>query len=171
MNKSVGYKGISLIECINPKIKKYRVRWDFKPYTNEEGIEDMVTFMEDNFLHKPTIDEIKEKILSWANSEIDKKIISNFVWKDMSVWLSTENQFNYKAAYDIAVQTNGANLPVVFKFGDTYNPTYYMFNTIEDLTDFYMKAMEFVNKTLAEGWYYKDNIDWSNYEEELLKLK
>ena len=35
----------------------------------------------------------------------------------MPVWLSSENQFNYKAAYDLAVQTGGATLPVTFKFG------------------------------------------------------
>ena len=27
------------IECINPKLKKYRVRWNFTPYINEYGEE------------------------------------------------------------------------------------------------------------------------------------
>ena len=30
----------------------------------------------------------------------------------MNIWLSSENQFNYKVAYDLALQTNGANLPI-----------------------------------------------------------
>jgi hypothetical protein len=40
----------------------------------------------------------------------------------MPVWLSTENQFNYKAAFDLATQTGGKSLPVTFKFGSTNNP-------------------------------------------------
>ena len=47
------------------------------------------------------IDKMRE------NDERDEKIVSGFVWRDMQVWLSSENQFNYKAAYDLAVQTKG----------------------------------------------------------------
>lgn len=76
----------------------------------------------------------------------------------MPIWLSSENQFNYKAAYDLAV-TFGGNLPCVFKFGTTENPIYYEFTETEDLTDFYLSAMNYINNTLAEGWKEKDNID------------
>lgn len=106
---------------------------------------------------------INSFILSWYNSEIDKKIVSGFVWKEMPIWLSSENQFNYKAAYDLAV-TFGGNLPCVFKFGTTDNPIYYEFQTTEDLSDFYLSAMSYINKTLAEGWIQKDSIDWSVYD-------
>ena len=88
----------------------------------------------------------------------------------MPVWLSSENQFNYKAAYDLAVQTSGSNLPVTFKFGDTKNPVYYKFETIEDLQDFYMKAMIHVNSVLSEGWTSKDSIEWEEYEKILETL-
>ena len=80
------------------------------------------------------------------------------------VWLSTENQFNYKAAYDLAVQTNGANLPQVFKFGSTENPEYYKFETVEELTDFYIKATTYINQCLAVGWAKKDSINWDEYQ-------
>lgn len=52
----------------------------------------------------------------------------------------------------IAVQTNGANLPQVFKFGDTLNPIYYKFETVEDIADFYTKASTYINQVLAIGW-------------------
>lgn len=94
----------------------------------------------------------------------DELILSGFIWKDMSVWLSSENQFNYKAAYDLAVQTNGANLPQVFKFGDTLNPIYYKFETVEDIADFYTKASTYINQVLAVGWAKKDNINWDDYK-------
>lgn len=94
----------------------------------------------------------------------DELILSGFIQKDMSVWLSSENQFNYKAAYDLAVQTNGANLPQVFKFGDTLNPIYYKFETVEDIADFYTKASTYINQVLAVGQAKKDNINWDDYK-------
>lgn len=169
MNKSFGSKGVAPIECINPKLKKYRIRWDVQPYVNEDGEEQGVSFMEVEILHKPTLSEVKNIVLNGYNAITDGKILSGFVWKDMPVWLSTENQFNYKAAYDLAFQTNGASLPTVFKFGTTENPIYYKFDTLEELSDFYIKAMTYINEQLAIGWAKKDSIDWSVYESELNK--
>lgn len=164
MNRSYGSEGIALIECINPRLNKYRVRWDIQPYYNANGENMGVSFVEKEFLYKPTIAEIKETILNWMNEQTDNRIISGFVWNDMQVWLSSENQFNYKAAYDLAVQTNGVNLPTVFKFGTTEKPIYHKFDTVEELSDFYIKAMKYINEQLAIGWYAKDNFDWSEYE-------
>ena len=170
MNRSYGSEGIALIECINPRLNKYRVRWDIQPYFNANGENMGVSFVEKEFLYKPTIAEVKETILNWMNEQTDNRIISGFVWNDMQVWLSSENQFNYKAAYDLAVQTNGVNLPTVFKFGTTEEPIYHKFDTVEELSDFYIKAMKYINEQLAVGWYKKDNIDWSGYEEILNKI-
>ena len=82
---------------------------------------------------------VKDKVNKFINEETDWKIKSGFTWKDYKVWLSSENQFNYKAAYDLAVQTNGVSLPVTFKFGDNDNQVYYKFTTLEELTDFINK--------------------------------
>lgn len=167
MKRSQGGKGLSLIECINPKYKKYRVRWDFQPYVDEDGYE-LISFVEAELKHKPSLEEVKSLILTWKNGEIDKKILEGFVWNGMSVWLSSENQFNYKAAYDLAIQTNGANLPITFKFGSTDEPTYYTFESVEVLSDFYIKAMTYINEQLVIGWQEKDSFDWSEYEKALL---
>lgn len=165
MDKRVyGSVGVALIECINPRYRKYRVRWDVQPYTDEDGNARGVSFVETEFKHKPTMAEVKDVILGWMNKKIDEKILSGFVWNEMPVWLSTENQFNYKAAYDLAVQTQGASLPVMFKFGDTENPVYHTFTALDDLADFYMLAMAYINEQLAQGWEAKDAIDWSEYE-------
>lgn len=116
------------------------------------------------FKKRLTFIQIKDFILSEINKATDEKILSGFIWKDMQVWLSSENQFNYKAAYDLAVQTNGENLPTIFKFGSTDNPVYYKFETIEELTDFYTKAVKFINEQLAIGWAKKDSINWDDYK-------
>lgn len=147
-----------LVECINPITDKWMVLWD------EQNEGDSVSYQAETFTHKPTIAEIKDTILDWYNKKIDQEILTGFVWKGIPVWLSMENQFNYKAAYDLAVQTNGANLPQVFKFGDTSNPIYYKFETVEDITDFYIKARTYINQVLAIGWEKKDSINWDDYK-------
>ena len=60
-----------------------------------------------NLPYKPTLESLKSIILSLENSKIDREIKEGYVWEGMNVWLSSENQFNYKAAYDLAVQTQG----------------------------------------------------------------
>lgn len=135
--------------------------------TDEEGNKipsNVGTWTEAIIKPKPSLEQIKTFIINAINKRTDEKIISGFEWNGMAVWLSTENQFNYKAAYDLAVQTGGANLPTVFKFGDNDNPQYHKFETVEELTDFYMKAMAYVNEQLAIGWTKKDMIDWEQYK-------
>jgi hypothetical protein len=98
---------IKYIECINNKLNKWRIRWDIQPeyQQNEEGNQEErgVSFLEYEFKHKPSLDEIKDVVLKWYNDRIDAQIYSGFVWKNMPVWLSKENQFNYKSAFDLAV--------------------------------------------------------------------
>lgn len=176
MIRSRGLKtGYSPVTKVSDNV--YYIRWDYKPEMDKieqknelsgetEVIEqetDYATWMVEIFHHKPTLSYIKNMILDWNNKQVDYKILNNFVWNDMKIWLSTENQFNYKAAYDLAIQTNGANLPIVFKFGTTEEPVYHNFETLEDLSNFYVSAMTYINNTLAEGWNKKDNIDWSVY--------
>lgn len=172
MRRSEGSKGIAIVECINHYIGKYRIRWDVQPKeTTEEGYE-AVTFYETELIqrYKPRLSDVKSAIISSINKDTDEKIISGFRWKDMPIWLSSENQFNYKAAYDLTLQSEGKTLPVLFKFGTTEEPIYYSFETIEELSDFYIKAMKHISDTLAEGWKEKDSIDWSLYEESLKSL-
>lgn len=118
-----------------------------------------------------TFDDVKNAITADINAQTDEKILSGMIWTPISggnpipVWLSTENQFNFKSAYDLAVQTNGATLPVTFKMGEDIegNPIYHTFETMEDVNDFYLKAVAYVNQCLNEGWQRKDAIDWNDY--------
>lgn len=164
-----GNDNLSLVECCNNKLQKYRVRTDFQVYINPITEEESgVTFIEIEFPYKPSIKEVKEFVLGIINLQTDEKILSEFIWNNKPVYLSTENQFNFKAAYDLAVQTNGQNLPITFKLGEINDePIYHTFTTVEELADFYMKATAYINQCLNEGWQKKDNIDWSIYEEAL----
>ncbi len=117
------------------------------------------------FDHKPTENEIRDVIVKQINANTDEKILTGFVWQDKKVWLSTENEFNFKAAYDLAVQTGGATLPVKFKLSEDGSglPVYHTFTKLSEFTDFYAKAIAFVNLTLNEGWLEKDSIDMTNF--------
>ena len=156
--KIENYKPISVIGN-----NLYLICWDLKEYKIEDEGE-FGTWMEEMVRFKPSLEYIKNLILCWHNEQIDEKIISGFKWNDMPIWLSSENQFNYKAAYDLAVQTGGANLPITFKFGTTYEPVYHIFSTVEELNEFYLAAMQYINDTLAAGWAEKDAIDWGLYK-------
>lgn len=115
---------------------------------------------------KPSLTQATDGIIADINARTDEKILSGFVWNDINVWLSTENQFNFKAAYDLAVQTGGANLPVKFKLGESAEkePIYHTFSEMAEFTDFYTKAVAYINQCLQEGWDEKDAMDFSPYE-------
>ena len=109
------------------------------------------------FLKTPTKSEVLDLLINHINKLTDEKILSGFVWNGVNVWLSTENQFNFKAAYDVAVQTNGASLPIKFKLGEIDNvPQYYTFEDMATFTDFYTKAIAFIMNALNDGWIEKD---------------
>ena len=113
-----------------------------------------------------TLADVKQAVIAGINARTDEKILSGFVWNDKPVWLSSENQFNFKAAFDLAMMTEGATLPVTFKLGEQEDgtPVYHEFATVGDLQSFYTGAVAYINRTLAEGWAEKDGIDWAPYE-------
>ena len=155
---------------------RVKVAFDYEVFYDEDEEGNKIpsnvgTWTEAIIKPTPSLEQIKSFILNAINKRTDEKILSGFVWNDNQVWLSSENQFNYKAVYDVAVQTNGANLPLTFKFGDSENPIYYEFEELEDLQDFYLKALEHINEQLVIGWKKKDSIDWSVYENALNNLK
>ena len=131
MRRVEGSSGVSLMECTNPVKDKWRIRWDVQEKENGSA-----SYMEEEFGHKPTDEEIHTLVMSW---------------------------YNYKAAYDLAVQTGGETLPVTFKFGSDEQPEYHTFTQLEELKDFYTKAVGFIQTVLAEGWEKKDKFNLELY--------
>lgn len=153
-----GSSEVAPIECVHPRKNRWRIRWDVRK--EEDG---STTYEEAEFDHRPSDEEIRSTIIAAYNRQVDEAILSGFQWDGAHVWLTGENQFNYKAAFDLAVQTNGANLPVVFKFGTDEKPEYREFSTVEDLKAFYTAALSHVQKELTKGWEAKDAIDIERY--------
>lgn len=112
--------------------------------------------------HKPDELELKEDITALIDHFTDERILTGFQWNGGNVYLSQENQMNFKAAYDLAVQTQGATLPIKFKLGEDEdcNPIYHTFAELSEFTDFYTKAVAFIVTALNEGWNEKDSVDY-----------
>lgn len=111
-----------------------------------------------NYDHEPTEAEVKADVDALVNAETDARILTGFVWNGIHVYLSTENQYNFKAAYDLAVQTSGSILPITMKLGTDAegNVAYHTFEDVSDFTDFYTKAFAYINEALVAGWTEKD---------------
>lgn len=166
MIKLEGNSGVALIECLNPRKQRYAVRWGVTPKIDEDGneVENNVTFYEEIFNHKPTLQEIQDVIIDWYNTEIDKKILNGFKYQGYEVWLTSENQRNYESALNQAIRTNGKSLPEIYKFGSNAQPVYKQFNTIDELQNFVTEVYDYIKKTLNDGWKVKNAINWSVYE-------
>ena len=158
MKRIQGNPGVKLLECTNPVKNKWRIRWDV-----QQADEQNATYMEHEFNHKPSPDEIRSTVINWIDQQTDLAIIEGFSYQGAQVWLSTENQFNYKAAFDLAVQSQGATLPVKFKLGTTEQPVYREFNSVQELSLFYTAALAHIQQSLELGWHKKDSFDLQPY--------
>lgn len=151
---------LPLLEVYNAVKGQWRLRWRGLP--QGEWVECITDC-------KPTLGCIKRYILEWHNQQINKEILSGHRWRGMLVWLSAENQQNYKASFDLAMQFGGqgGTLPLVYKFGEELEPVYHQFNDLEELKEFYLSTVVYVKDVLANGWERKDDIDWTPYEQAL----
>lgn len=115
-----------------------------------------------NYNHQPTEEEIKSDLVELIDAITDDKILNTFKWNNMPVYLSIENQMNFKAVYDLAVQTSDSILPVKFKLGENADGkiVYYTFDSLDVFTDFYTKAVNHIVTCVNEGWTEKDAIDY-----------
>ena len=168
MNTVHGGQYPKLVELSNPVRKLYKIRYDIS-YDKDSN---NYIYQEENFVGKPTIDMIRDTIYSYYNLLAKNEIQTGFKYggtgEESTVWLSTENQFNYKAAYDLAVQTNGFTLPYTIIEGSYDNPNKITFTTLSDFKVFYVAMMNFINTTLEEYRYKKESVDFEQYKE-LLK--
>ena len=136
---------------------KYLVVFGF--YTDDDGS----YRWRKQYDHKPTLAELKSDINALINMMTDETILNGFSWNSKPVYLSQENQINFKAAYDLAVQTEGAILPIKFKLGEDSDgePVYHTFTSLNAFSDFYTRAVAFITAALANGWQQKDSVDYT----------
>ena len=69
MKKSIGSKGISLIELINPRLTKYRVRFALAEYVDKEFGGNGKEFYELEYQYKPQLETIVKDIMPAIRDE------------------------------------------------------------------------------------------------------
>lgn len=127
---------------------------------------------------KPNLEAVKKAVIADINAQTDEKILNGFPWAilhgehagdTVNVWLSEENQRNFSEAQRVAAMTEGANLPLQVKVSEGADgmPVYDSFETIQEITNFYLAGVQFINATLQAGWAEKDAINWTPYEQAL----
>ncbi|MBQ3421256.1 MAG: hypothetical protein IJH34_06225 [Romboutsia sp.] len=115
------------------------------------------------FNHKPSANEIQKFVFDEINDKVKSMILLNFKWNGFDVYLSKENQMNYKSFYDLAFQTKGASLPVTLKFEKNGKAEYFTFDDLDIFTDFYKGMVKHINNCLAYGWSLKDKFHKEDY--------
>lgn len=139
--------------------------YDMQPENDEKH----ATWHEVSFYHRldarPTLAQIKAAITADINRRVTDRITATLTWNGKPVWLSTENQMDWKAAYDRAVQTDGAPLPQKFKLGEDADglPVYHTFTSLNAFSDFTDTWQQHIQQCLQDGWQMKDTMDWSVY--------
>ena len=129
-----------------------------------------------------TLQDVKDAIIRDINDRTDNRILNGFPWtvlrgdhhgETVNVWLSSENQRNFSEAQRVAGMTNGQNLPLQVKVSETDDkePIYDLFETVQEITTFYLGGVAFIDQCLKEGWTEKDSIDWEPYEQALNHYK
>lgn len=157
-----GSAGAAAMECVNPRKDKWRVR--FGMVENNDGT---ATWIEADFAHKPTDEEVRNAIAEYYNGETSAKILSGYKWNGQTVWLSVENQMNYKAELEVMNVTGSISRPVRLKLGTDAEPVYYDIETEEEYTEFVAGMTRHISTALREGWEKKD----AAMKEWLLEIK
>ena len=159
MKRIFGPLSASPVECTNPVRDTWRARWDYR--TNPDS--GATSYVEEEYDHQPTPAEVAASHRSWVNTQVDERILSGFSFEGASVWLSTENQLNYTAAFQLATSTGGSSLPVTLKFGADDSPVFRTFSSLEDITAFYRAMQQHISSAVAWGWEQKGLFDTSPY--------
>jgi hypothetical protein len=107
---------------------------------------------------KISVETLVKRSNETINREIDRKILNDFVWKDNEFYLSMENQFNFKNLYDLR---SVKKYPITIKS----KTGFITLESAEEVEDFYISGVMFIEATLQEGWQKKKD------EEEKIRSK
>lgn len=160
--KYIFYRGGKFVICYNVE------EFDERYYVVSETYADNIFGM--------TFDGLKDLVLGDINDSVDEKILSGFQWTVLhgddagttaNVWLSKENQNNFKAKHDAAKEyPQLVSWPMKYKIGEKEDktPVYEYFQNIEELAQFYLGGISYIEQCYNEGWAKKDAVDWTPYE-------
>ena len=109
------------------------------------------------FDHKPTPEEIKEKVLEAIDIETRARITGDLTYDGYKINLSVENQLNY------AMFKNMGRYPVVIKVEDANGSDVTLSLTKESYAAFYSSVQNHIRDCLQSCWAEKTSLDLSCY--------
>lgn len=149
------------IECVD-KMSLYAVRWDYRSEVVDEEV--IHTCMQEMYPAKPTLAQIKATIYTWFNEVAKDAIMGTFLWRGVQLWLSTENQSNYAAAYSM-LQAGVQLLPITLRGGSDEEPVYLTIETKAEFDEFWQSARRHIDTIRQSTWDAKAAFDFSDYTE------
>lgn len=156
MKRAEGTRDVAPIECLNPRKGIWRVRLDITE--TEDGAE----WMEHDFDHRPTVEELRTLYYDWVDESVRQRIEGGMTYEGSKVWLSQENQMNYMAACLSNVKITGL-ISVKVRLGTAENPVYKTFKSFLTLLDFYRQVQQHIQDCLSDGWAKKDAFNVQPY--------
>lgn len=114
------------------------------------------------FTHKPTLDEIKKLVWATIDAETKDKIVNQFEYEGIKVWLTDEKQRNFAS-----IENNeSVTFPLTLKLNEKADatPIYHTFQTRGEFKKFSEAAACFILETIRNGWKEKDNVDWDVFD-------
>lgn len=96
-------------------------------------------------------DELVLNLSNKINSDTDSKILNDFVYQDKGFYLSLENQFNYKSAYD-------ARNIISYPYSVKGKTEFISFANAIELEVFYLAGFAYISNCIAEGWTAKEAL-------------
>ncbi len=124
---------------------------------------------------KPTSEDALKLVIEDINKLTDEKILNGYEWtilhgadagKTVKVWLSKENQNNFKAKHDAAlVYPEIVTFPMTYKVSedDSGKAVYEVFESIQELAQFYLGGLAYIEQCYGAGWQMKDSLKAEDY--------
>lgn len=127
--------------------------------SNDESYEKVVCFYQTAYRGKPSVSTIIKDICDDIDTRAKDEIQNGFVYEDIPVYLSVENQLNFSSAYSIA------------SIGDTFSPitlrlstdNYKTFNSLDEMRMFIVEYTEYIQSILKKYWSIKDKLNTNDY--------
>ena len=111
MKRVQGTKGVSLFECINADQNKWNVRWDVQDNpADKEGKVKGINYMEETFLFKPDLTDVKSVMSIWCSGE---EAVGSFVLDAKNITLERSGILLLRSQAEQAVKNGAASMPLI----------------------------------------------------------
>lgn len=111
MKRVQGTKGVTLFECINADQNKWNVRWDVQDNpADKDGKVKGINYMEETFLFKPDLLDVKAVMSIWCNSE---DVVGSFVLDGKRITLEQSGILLLRNQAEQALKDGSSSVPLI----------------------------------------------------------